>query len=151
MKFLMVLILLLFIFPKPIIAAQTWVYPISNFKDRQSFKIFGQYFDKKSYIGHGKVFPKQYYGYHAAVDLEILPIEVDQSVPVYAITDGKIIYAAPVTGYGGVILLQLDTTGDTALYGHVKLTDLPYKVGDIVTAGTKLAYLGDAYSGETAG
>jgi murein DD-endopeptidase MepM/ murein hydrolase activator NlpD len=145
------LLILLFLIPHQVHAASLWGYPLSQFSIRQSYKTFGQYIDKNFYIGKTNLFPNQFIGYHAAIDLEIFPDELNQPVPVYAVGNGKIVYAAPVSGYGGLILERLSDTGDTALYGHVKLSDLPFKVGDVVTAGTRLTDLGDAFSSETGG
>lgn len=69
---------------------QNWYFPISDYAKRDSYKIFGQYFDKSSYIGKEALFPTQYTGYHTAKDWEILPGEENKDVPVYAVTDGKI-------------------------------------------------------------
>lgn len=150
MKYVLPLFFFLFLLPLPVYAS-SWYYPIGQFGERQSYKAFGQYIDKNFYVGKASLFPNQFIGYHAAIDLEIFPDEADHLVPVYAVADGKIVYAAPVSGYGGLILLQLTGTGDTALYGHVKLTNLPFKVGDSVASGTRLTYLGDAFSSETGG
>lgn len=152
MKYALILILISLIFsPDRVLASTTWAYPISNFAARPSYKSFGEYFDKKSYLGREDIFPNQFTGYHAAIDLEIFPTEGDQLVPVYAIANGKIVYASTVSGYGGVILLQLTGTDNTVIYGHVKTNDLPFKVGDLITGGSRLSYLGAAFSKETGG
>jgi murein DD-endopeptidase MepM/ murein hydrolase activator NlpD len=151
MKYFSFLFLILLFFPLHISAASNWYYPIGQFTTRQSLKSFGQYIDKNFYVGKESVSPNQFIGYHAAVDLEVFPDELNQQVPVYAVGAGKIVYAAPVSGYGGLILLQLSGTGDTALYGHIKLTNFPFKVGQAVSAGTRLTYLGEAFSNETGG
>lgn len=151
MKQIILFSILVLFFPFTVQASDYWYFPVSQFTTRQSYKSFGQYIDKNFYIGKTDLFPNQFIGYHAAIDLEIFPGELNLSVPVYAVADGKVVYAAPVSGYGGLILLQLTGTGDTALYGHVKLINLPFKVGDMVVAGTRLTYLGDAFSSQTGG
>jgi murein DD-endopeptidase MepM/ murein hydrolase activator NlpD len=130
---------------------QIWYYPISDFESRNQYKTFDQYWSKASYQGREALFPNQYVGYHVAADLEINPGEENQDVPVYAVTDGKITFAGPVTGYGGLILLDMANDSHTALYGHINLSSLKVKTGDSVKAGQKLAVLGKAFSSETGG
>lgn len=130
---------------------QSWYFPIGNYAGRSQYKMFGQYFDKSSYVGKESLFPTQYTGYHAAADLEILPGEESADVPVYAVTDGKISFTGPVGGYGGVILLNMANDSHTAIYGHLKLSSSPLKTGDSVKAGQFLANLGKGYSSETGG
>lgn len=130
---------------------QSWYYPIGNFAGRSQYKTFNQYIDKNFYIGKESLFPTQYTGYHAADDLEILPGEENTDVPVYAVTDGTISFIGPVTGYGGVILINLANDSHTALYGHVRISSSPVKAGDSVKAGQKIAVLGKGFSSETGG
>jgi len=72
-------------------------------------------------------------------------------VPVYAVADGKITFAGPVGGYGGLILLDIANDSHTALYGHIRLSSLQVKTGDSVKAGQELAVLGKPFSSETGG
>jgi murein DD-endopeptidase MepM/ murein hydrolase activator NlpD len=150
-KNLQLLIFTFLLFVPAARAAGDWHYPISKYTTRQSYKTFGQNIDKQFYAGREKLFPNQFLGFHAAVDLEIVPEELNQAVPVYAVASGKIVYASTVTGYGGLILEQLPGTGDTALYGHVKLTGLTFNVGDSVAGGSQLTVLGDAFTSQTGG
>jgi len=131
--------------------AADWYYPIQGFESRSHYKTFNQYWSKASYRGREQLFPTQYIGYHTALDLEINPGEENQDVPVYAVTDGKITFAGPVTGYGGVILLDMANDSHTALYGHIRLSSLKVKTGDSVKAGQELAVLGKGFSSETGG
>jgi hypothetical protein len=141
----------LLLFPKNIYAA--WYYPMENYDQRQTVKGFGQYIDDNFYKGKEALFPyNRFYGYHAAVDLEIFPNELDTKVPAYAISSGTITYVGTLSGYGGVILEKLDNENNTALYGHVKIKSLPFKVGDHVNTDSGpviLTYLGDEFSAET--
>lgn len=130
---------------------QSWYFPIGNYAERGSYKMFDQYFDKNSYVGKESLFPTQYTGYHAATDWEILSGEENTDVPIYAVTDGKISFIGPVGGYGGVILLNLANDSYTAIYGHVKLSSSSLKAGDSVKAGQFLANLGKGFSSETGG
>jgi len=131
--------------------AADWYFPIQNYENRSQDKTFNQYIDKGFYVGRESLFPTQYTGYHMADDLEINPGEENQNVPVYAVTDAKVSFVGPVTGYGGVILLNIANDSHTALYGHVKVKNLSFKAGDSVKAGQLLAYLGNGFSSETGG
>lgn len=126
---------------------------MDTYSERQTVKGFGQYIDDNFYTGKEALFPNnRFYGYHAAVDLEIFPNELDAKVPAYAISSGTITYIGSLSGYGGVILEKLDNENNTALYGHVKITNLPYKIGDHINTDSNpviLTYLGDQFSAET--
>lgn len=131
--------------------ASDWAYPMDRYFERQTLKEFGQLIDQNFYKGKEGIFPfNQLYGYHSGVDLEIFPEEKDQKVPVYAIGSGKIIFLGTISGYGGVILQSLAGEDRTAIYGHIKTTDLLIKISDPVTAGQEITFLGDNFSSETA-
>lgn len=130
--------------------AQNWYFPMVPYKERIQVKDFGTFVDDKFYQGKEGLFPyNRFYGYHAGVDLEILGDKEDKKIPVYAVASGKIIYIGSLSGYGGVILQKLDGESLTVLYGHVKITNLPYRLNDRLEGGTLLTYLGDAFSNET--
>jgi murein DD-endopeptidase MepM/ murein hydrolase activator NlpD len=150
MKLLILIILLSFSFFHPVLASD-YVYPLEKFEQRQSYKHFGQFIDQNFYKNAPDVFPTKYYGFHAGTDLEIFPEEVNKNIPVYSITSGTITYAGYVDGYGGLILEKLDNQELTVLYGHLKQSSFTKSTGDRVTEGERLAYLGNEYSGETAG
>lgn len=137
--------------PKNIYAK--WYFPMDKYYERQTVKGFGDYIDDNFYKGKEKLFPyNRFYGYHAAIDLEVFPDEIDQKIPVYAVTSGTITYIGMLSGYGGVILEKLDNQIDTALYGHVKIENLPFKVGDHLKVDNDpiiLTYPGDQFSSET--
>ena len=137
--------------PKNIYAK--WYYPMDKYYERQTVKGFGDYIDDNFYKGKEKLFPyNRFYGYHAAIDLEVFSGEIDKKVPVYAVSSGTITYIGTLPGYGGVILEELDNENDTVLYGHVKIKNLSIKVGDHITVETDptiLTYLGDQFSSET--
>lgn len=145
---------LILAFPFSVLAQtqdRSWYYPIQGFENRNQYKTFDQYWSKDSYKGREALFPTQYTGYHVADDLEINPGEANIDVPVYAVSDGKITFAGPVGGYGGLILLDIANDSHTALYGHIKLSSLKVKAGDSVKTGQELAFLGNAFSSETGG
>ncbi len=140
-----------FISPSKTYAAD-WYYPMSQYQTRIKVKDFGTFINDAFYKGKESLFPyNRFYGYHAAVDLEVFDNEKDKDAPFYAVGKGKITYVGNLAGYGGVILESLDGENRTALYGHVRISDFPLKVGDEVSAGQKLAYLGKAFSTETSG
>ena len=123
---------------------------------RATVKGFGEYIDNNFYSSHpASEFPNHFFGYHAAQDLETFTNEKQDSnnTPVYFVTSGTILYIGSLSGYGGVILLKLDGTQDTALYGHVRITNLKYSVGQHVKVDkpTVLTYLGTGFSAETSG
>lgn len=153
MKFLVIISASLLIFISTFetsVSADEWYYPMSDYKKRLSLKDFAVLIDNDFYKGKEHLFPyNRFYGYHAGVDLETLAGESNRKIPVYAITKGKVIYIGSQEGYGGVILQRIDNEKLTALYGHVKIKDLSYKVGDEIQAGTIITYLGDAFSNET--
>lgn len=130
----------------------SWFYPMTKYATRGYLKKFGQFIDAKFYAGREELFPTQYFGFHSGVDLEVTPAESLDSVqvPVYAVTTGKILYVGEVQGYGGVVIQQIDAS-HTALYGHIKLSSVKYKVDDTVQGGQVICYLGNAFSDETAG
>lgn len=147
-----VLLLFLYFFYPKIIYAQ-WYYPTDKYYKRQTVKGFAEFIDDNFYLGKEKLFPyNRFYGYHAAVDLEVFSDEIDKKIPVYAVTSGTITYIGVLSGYGGVILEELDNENYTVLYGHVKIKSLSIKVGDHITVESDpiiLTYLGDQFSSET--
>ncbi len=148
-------------------SAQDRYYPMEQYGKRITLKDFGVLIDDQfykqvcklcfqtkfssfAYKGKESLFPfNRFYGYHAGVDLEVLPKESEQKVPVYAVKKGRITYIGLLEGYGGVILQSLEGENLTALYGHVKTTNLPYKVGGEILSGMVVTYLGDEFSSET--
>lgn len=125
--------------------------PMSDYRRRITKRLFGTLVtpvDQKT-IKCGAAFS----GYHTGLDFEILPGEENIEVPVYSISEGKIIYLNWVSGYGGLIITQniINQHDVTVLYGHIDLKSVTKKVGDIVLTGDKLADLGAACSQATDG
>lgn len=64
-----------------------------------------------------------------------------EGTPVYAVKNGKVIFAGDLkgfgsfSGFGGVVMIQSDDNNHTILYGHLKLF---VKKDDIITKGTLL-------------
>lgn len=127
-----------------------WFYPMTNYASRIKYKNFGTYIDENFYEKSPKIFPTHFYGYHAAIDLEVTPEEEKLNIPVYTVTTGKILYIGDVEGYGGIVIQQIDSS-HTALYGHIKLSSIILNVGDTVKAGQRICDLGNGFSVETAG
>lgn len=123
---------------------------MDRYQDRLWIKDFGTFINDNFYKGKEELFPfNRFYGYHAAVDLEALQEEKEKAVSVYAVSTGTIMYIGQLEGYGGIILQKLNEENRTALYGHVKISNLSFAVGDeIKKAGQRLTYLGDAFSKE---
>ena len=136
------------------------VLPIDGYYDRQTVKQFGTYVDQAFLANHPNEFRDNGYpkftGYHAAADVDYTaPDQQNRDIEVRAIAAGTVVYQASVTGYGGVIVIRHqppdlpDTI--TSLYGHVRLSDSPVKVGQTVAAGQPIANLGTAFGPETGG
>jgi len=149
--FILVLALLsIFILP-PITLAAQWSYPLESFPERQSLKKFGQLITPEFYLDQESLFPNKFLGYHAGMDLEIFTDELNKKVPVFAVSEGTILYYGNVQGYGGVILEHISDQNLIVLIGHLNLHDINLGVEDQVKSGQKIAYLGDAFSTDSGG
>jgi murein DD-endopeptidase MepM/ murein hydrolase activator NlpD len=64
--------------------------------------------------------------------------------PIYAVQDGKVIVAGPVSGYGYAIYIShtINKQNYTSVYGHVPLKSIAVKVGQTVKKGDTIAYMG---------
>lgn len=121
--------------------------PLTNAKTRVTKKPFGI----KVSPTNSPVQPEKFTGYHSGVDFETTPEEQNRDVPISAICDGKVTQKRSAQGYGGLLVqtCMLDNQPVTVIYGHVKLSSIQQKVGDMLKAGQGFAVLGDAYSSET--
>jgi murein DD-endopeptidase MepM/ murein hydrolase activator NlpD len=128
-----------------------WYFPIENYREQLTEKKFGQNIDANFYRGRENLFPTKFLGLHAGDDLEIFPGEENKNVPVYATTTGTVSFSGNVSGHGGVILIDITGENLTALYGHLELRSALVKVGDRVSPGQLIAYLGRGFSSETSG
>lgn len=124
----------------------TLVFPIADFKNRITKKPFGIYITPQT----SPVQPEKFTGYHTGVDVEYTDVSSD--VPVYAVYNGKVVYANYVSGYGGVIIIsfQYQNKNYLALYGHLRLGSL-VGLGTSVKRGEKIGVLGTGYTQETSG
>ena len=109
-----------------------WYFPMDKYYERQSLKGFEQLIDNNFYIGKENLFPfNRFYGYHSGIDLEVFSDEIDENVPIYALSSGTITFIGTLSGYGGVILEKLDNENASALYGHVKIQNLSFQKPDL--------------------
>ncbi len=120
--------------------------PVTNFKERVTKKPFGIYITPQN----SPIQPERFTGYHTGADAEYQDVTTD--VPVYAAADGTIKLARTASGYGGVMIEEIQLNGSThsVLYGHIRPSSLP-KIGQIVTRGEQIGLLGTGYSQETDG
>jgi murein DD-endopeptidase MepM/ murein hydrolase activator NlpD len=120
--------------------------PVADFKPRITKKPFGIYITPQN----SPVQPEKFTGYHTAVDVEYQ--DISANVPVYALSEGKIVLARTASGYGGILMLEFELNGNkhTAIYGHLRPSSLP-KVEDKVVKGQQIGLLGTGYSVETDG
>lgn len=120
--------------------------PIADFKSRITKKPFGIYITPQN----SPVQPEKFTGYHTGVDVEYQ--DVTQDVPVYVISEGTVVSARTVSGYGGVVMLDFSLAGQeyTALYGHLRPSSLS-QVGQKMQKGEAIGLLGTGYSIETDG
>lgn len=125
---------------------QLYDFPINQFKERITKKPFGIYVTPQK----SPVQPERFTGYHTGTDIEYQ--DVTQDIPVFAINDGTIKLAETASGYGGVMILETEISGNlhSVLYGHIRPSSLP-KVGQKVTKGEQIGLLGTGYSTETDG
>jgi murein DD-endopeptidase MepM/ murein hydrolase activator NlpD len=72
-------------------------------------------------------------------------------VAIKAGCDGKVLFKQWVSGYGGTVVTEceLENKAVTVLYGHLSLTSISFQVGDFITAGDIIGYLGADNSEET--
>lgn len=125
------------------------VPPTSRAKERITKKPFGIYITPKT----SPVQPEKFSGYHTGTDFEAFPEEANTDVPVMAICEGKLLQKRTATGYGGLVVQACDVDGEsiTVVYGHVRLSSVTAKVGDVLKRGGQIAMLGKGYSSETSG
>lgn len=118
--------------------------PVADFRARVTKKPFGIYITPQN----SPVEPERFTGYHTGADAEYQDVSAD--VPVYAIADGVVVLSQTTSGYGGVLMIEIDLDGSkhTVLYGHIRPSTLP-KVGQNVTRGQQIGLLGTGYGLET--
>jgi len=115
----------------------------NDFMKRITKKKFGDYVDKDS----SPIQPEKFEGFHTGVDYEFDDIDVD--VPVYAVSDGVVVFKKWVSGYGGTVVVEslIDNRKVYLLYGHLLLESITNN--EVVLKGDRLGILGHGYSYET--
>lgn len=118
--------------------------PVAEFMQRITKKPFGIYVTPQN----SPVMPEKFTGYHTAIDVEYEDTSTD--VPVYAVSDGKVVLSRTASGYGGVIAIEININDQnhTIIYGHIRPSTLP-KMGSEVKKGEQIGLLGIGYSAET--
>ena len=119
------------------------LYPIAQFEQRITKKMFGSYITPQN----SPVKAERFEGFHTGVDVEYEDVKEDVSV--FAVCDGEIILAKWVAGYGGTVVLkcQIDNADYYIVYGHLRTSSI-YKDLEI-SKGDKIAVLGKGGSQET--
>lgn len=119
--------------------------PVADFTSRITKKKFGQFITPET----SPVQPERFRGFHTGVDVEYDDIDFD--IPLYAVSDGTIIFSGYVNGYGGVVILEVYFRNSfyLFLYGHMRLDSLAEK-GKRVLMGEEIGILGSGYSRDTA-
>lgn len=135
--------------PSP--AKATIYYPMASYDSRTTKRTYGQYFSATS--TNDLTCGGHFTGYHNGDDLEIVGDELNSEVPVFAIADGTVRQLSRVNGYGGLLIIEYGLASQvvTANYGHIDLTQPQVSVGQVVTAGQVVGYLGTDCSTETDG
>lgn len=121
--------------------------PIADFLGRITKKPFGILITPQT----SPVQPERFSGYHTAVDVEYTDIAED--VPIYAIADGTVISVRTASGYGGLLIIEHQISGEQvyALYGHININSVSHSIGSLVQTGDTLGILGIGGSVETDG
>jgi murein DD-endopeptidase MepM/ murein hydrolase activator NlpD len=121
--------------------------PVAGFYERIVKKHFGIFITPDT----SPVQNDRFTGYHTGVDAEFT--DTTDEVPVYAITDGTIVFRGWAPGYGGLIVLRhrIDGKEVFALYGHMDPESFPPPTTTSVHRGDQIAILGEDHSHETDG
>jgi hypothetical protein len=133
----------------PMAEKKSGALPIDRALERVTKKPFGIFITPKD----SPVQPERFSGYHTGTDFETFPDEQNSDVPVYAITNGKILIKKSASGYGGVLVESGKINGEavTIIYGHLNLASINKKTGDALSAGERIGILGQGFSRETDG
>lgn len=132
--------------PTPTTTQEKIVEPIAEFQKRITKKSFATFITPEN----SPVQPEKFSGYHTGVDVEYE--EVTRDVPVLAITNGEVVVSRTASGYGGLMVIRhiINNKEVFALYGHLDPVSMK-KVNARITAGEKIAILGDNKTTETDG
>ena len=123
--------------------------PLERALERVTKKPFGI----EIHPGSSPVPNDRFDGFHVGVDFETFEDEQDIDVPVFAVCDGRLLYATRARGYGGVAVQACTIDGHdvSVIYGHLDAASVTSRAGDILESGTRIGVLGRGYSEETDG
>jgi hypothetical protein len=123
--------------------------PLDLARERVTKKTFGLFVTPQN----SPVQLEKFRGYHTGTDFEIFPGEDNIDIPVKAVCSGNILMKKIATGYGGIMVESCSLNGEpiTVVYGHLKLANINYNVGDKINTADVLGILGKGYSAETSG
>lgn len=97
--------------------------------------------------------PEKFWGYHTGADFEIFPEELNADVAVKSVCDGSIVLKKQASGYGGVLVQKcaLDNFPITFVYGHLNLASIQKNIGESLSKGETIGFLGKDKSAQTDG
>lgn len=126
-----------------------YYYPISNYNQRIKIHQYGTLVksgDEKKLVC-GRAFS----GYHTGDDLEVFTSEANTAISINSIAAGTVKEVAWVNGYGGLVVIEHDLSGQivTAYYGHLNINSVTVKPNAQVSAGQIIGRLGQGCSYET--
>lgn len=134
---------------QPVVENPAVFYPMTNYQSRITNRDHG----KETTLADSEGFScgGQFEGIHVGDDLEVTATELTAEMPFFAISDGKVLQASLVGGYGGLLVTENTISEETvnAYYGHIKLDSLKFTVGQSFKAGDFLGYLGEDCSAAT--
>lgn len=115
--------------------------PISNANNRITKKPFGIKIDPKT----SPVQPEKFSGYHTGTDFEAIAEEATTVVEVKALCTGKLLQKRTASGYGGVAIQEctINNQAVTIVYGHIALSSVKQKIGNVIEAGQVFTQLGN--------
>jgi murein DD-endopeptidase MepM/ murein hydrolase activator NlpD len=114
--------------------------PIGQADQRVTKKPFGIYITPQT----SPIQPEKFTGFHTGTDFETFVSEASADVPFYAICEGQILQKRTATGYGGMLVQSctINSQAVTVIYGHIKLSSIAKTIGDNLSAGEQIGFLG---------
>lgn len=126
-----------------------FVAPLDRASERVTKKPFSIFIDPET----SPVQPERFGGYHTGTDFETFPDEKSIDVSVRAVCTGELEVKRRASGYGGLVVQRCSMDGKAVsiIYGHLALSSVTAKKGDILAQGTAIGVLGMAGSTDTDG
>jgi hypothetical protein len=121
--------------------------PLNDLSDRMSLRPFGIFV----FPGNSPVPSERFRGFHTGMDIEILPGEEGQAVPVRAICEGELLEKRWTKGYGGLLVQACKLEGEwvQVIYGHLEKSSMTIPIPEIILAGEEIGVLGQGGTVET--